>query len=87
MTKEKAKANQDRLSKDYDLGFWYGTRCEKCCDVYPKLDFEGNDACADVFYFCEVCGKRTKGYSMPWIAEEAWNSHDYKSKYTQLTLF
>ena len=87
MTREEAKANQDRLSQHYDLGHWYGTNCEKCCGVYPKLDFEGSNTCADVFYVCEVCGKRTKGYSMPWIAEEAWNNHEYKNKNTQLTLF
>lgn len=85
MTKEEAKENQDRLSKDYNLSFWYGTNCEKCCDVYPKLDTEGNETCADVFYVCEVCGKRTKGYVMPWLAKEAWNRHEYKDEETQLT--
>ena len=27
------------------------------------------------YYQCEVCGKRTrKMYSMPWLAERAWNN-------------
>ena len=87
MTKEEAKENQDRLSKHYDLGFWYGTNCEKCCGVYPKFGTEGNQASGECFYVCEVCGKRTKGYSMPWQAKEAWNRHEYKNKHTQLSLF
>jgi hypothetical protein len=87
MTKEDAKANQDRLAKDFDLGFWYGTNCEKCCGVYPKMEVEGDLSCADVFYVCEVCGRRTKGYVMPWQAQEAWNRHEYKSICTQMSLF
>lgn len=52
MTKEEAKANQDRIAKDYDLGFWYGTECE-------------------------VCGKRTEPFDMPWQSAEAWNNHEF----------
>lgn len=87
MTKEEAKAKQERIAKDFNLGWWYGTRCEKCCEVYPKLDVEGSSADGRCFYTCEVCGKRTRGFGMPWQAEEAWNNHEYKSEYTQMSLF
>ena len=87
MIKEEAKENQDRLSRNFDLSFWYGTWCEKCCEVYPKLDTEGDLAGGQCFYVCEVCGRRTKGYSMPWQARDAWNRHEYKDNYTQLSLF
>ena len=76
MTREEAKANQDRLAKHYQLSFWYGTNCEKCCGVYPKFKTtDGLDTMC--FYECEVCGKRTKKASMPWIAEQSWNRHEY----------
>ena len=78
MTKEEAKANQDRIAKNFKLSWWYGTNCEKCCEVYPKFDTEGDSAGGRCFYICEVCGKRTNGFSMPWLAERAWNNHEYK---------
>ena len=87
MTKEEAKANQERIAEHFNLSWWYGTDCEKCCEVYPKLGTEGNPSCEDCFYVCEVCGKRTKGYVMPWLARDAWNRHEYKSCHTQLSLF
>ena len=74
MTPQEAKANQDRIvAEGWDLGFWYGTNCNKCCGVYPKLVkiYEnGQDLSA---YQCEVCGRKTAGYSMPWLARDAWN--------------
>ena len=77
MTPEEAKNNQERLSKHYNLGFWYGTKCEKCCGVFPK--FMSTDGLESLcWYECEVCGKRTKKASMPWIVEEDWNSHRYE---------
>lgn len=85
MKASEAKANQKRIAKDFDLGWWYGTRCNKCCGVYPKLMHEGNSACANTYYQCEVCGTRTKGYVMPWLAEEAWNKG--KTIGGQLNLF
>lgn len=87
MTQEEAKRNQDRIAKHYDLGWWYGTHCEKCCGIYPKLMHSGDSAYTKVFYQCEVCGKRTEEKSMPWIAEEAWNAHEFKDEYVQLSLF
>ena len=77
MTIEEAKAKQEKIAKHYSLSWWYGTECEKCCEVYPKAEFEGNHACADIYYICEVCGKRTKGYEMIWLAKEAWNNGEY----------
>lgn len=80
MTKEEAKANQDRIAKGYDLGYWYGTNCEKCCGVFPKFrtfgDLGGWTRC---YYECEVCGKRTDKFEMPHQAEKAWNDHEYIS--------
>ena len=79
MTREEAKANQDRIAKDFDLSYWYGTKCEKCCDVFPKFrtfgDLGGHSKC---YYECEVCGKRTELFDMPWQSERAWNNHEYK---------
>ena len=77
MTKEEAKQNQDRIAEHFDLGFWYGTNCEKCCGVFPKL-ITGIGGYADQCrYECEVCGKKTEAYDMPWIAGEAWNKGQF----------
>lgn len=73
MTAEEAKKHQNQLvAEGWDLGFWYGTNCTKCCGVFPKLDthIAPNDDCR---YRCEVCGKKTAAYSMPWLARDAWN--------------
>lgn len=84
MTKEQAKENQDRLSEKYNLSYWYGTKCEKCCGVYPKfMNTYGSEATC--WYECEVCGKRTRKKSMPWEAEEAWNAHEYDEQ--QISMF
>lgn len=84
MTKEQAKENQDRLSEKYNLSYWYGTNCEKCCGVFPK--FKNTDASdCKCWYECEVCGKRTRKKSMPWEAEEAWNAHEYDEQ--QISMF
>lgn len=87
MTKEEAKAVQDKIVSDgYKLDYWYGVNCEKCCGVYPKFrtygDIAGHSKC---YYECEVCGKRTKPVEMPWIAEEAWNNGEFISE--QIRLF
>ena len=83
MTAKEARDNQDRIAKQYDLGWWYGTRCQKCCGVYPKLMMT-NDM-LKCFYQCEVCGTRTEPALMPWIAEEAWNNG--KVEYGQMDIF
>ena len=86
MTIEEARRNQDRLLSDgFSISFWYGTRCEKCCGVFPKaMKKDGNDP-KDFYYQCEVCGKRTDTYTMPHLAEKAWNEHRYKEEYHQLS--
>lgn len=72
MTREEAKAEQDRIAEHFNLGWWYGTKCKPCCGVYPKIrTSDGFDA--RCWYECPVCGTRTEPFSMPWLAEEAWN--------------
>lgn len=74
MTADEAKHHQDKLiAEGFSLSMWYGTNCRKCCGVYPKLvtHLGAEDLCR---YECEVCGKRTDAYAMPWIAEKAWNA-------------
>lgn len=78
-TEEQAKRDQEELAKKFDLGFWYGTKCEKCCGVYPAFrhsDLNGGGC----WYECEVCGKRTEEVAMPWIAEEAWNAGQFREE-------
>lgn len=87
MTRQEALANQERIAKNYNLGWWYGTRCERCCGVLPKLETEGNMTDGRCFYQCEVCGKRTKGFQMPWMAERAWNNREYLTNAVQMNLF
>ena len=72
MTREEAAAHQAEMAKHYNLAYWYGTRCKKCCGVFPKFKTSlGFDS--KCWYECEVCGTRTEEKSMPWLAEEAWN--------------
>ena len=78
MNKAEAKANQDRIALNYNLGWWYGTHCEKCCGVYPKL-MNTNDL-LNCYYECEVCHKRTEPKSMPWLAERDWNNHKFLTR-------
>ncbi len=80
MTPEEAKANQERIAENYNLGFWYGIHCAKCCGVYPKLITHVGGTNLDLCrYECEVCGKRTADFPMPWQAEEAWNRGEFQT--------
>ena len=73
MTAEEAIRKQNEIAEHFDLGFWYGVGCERCCGVFPKL-IGGIGGALDLCrYECEVCGKTTNVYEMPWLAEEAWN--------------
>lgn len=84
MTSEEAKARQDEIAKHFSLAYWYGTRCRKCCGVYPA--FKKSDAFGGgCWYECEVCGTRTAEKAMPWIAEKAWNDGELTPG--QFTLF
>lgn len=87
MTEQQAKANQGRIAEHYNLGWWYGVRCKKCCEVYPK--FMTTDTTREKCYYeCEVCHKKTKLFDMPWQAEEAWNNDEYdETVLRQLSLF
>ena len=76
MSAEEAKARQDDIAQRFDLSWYYGTKCEKCCGVYPKSCHSGSSMSADHYYQCEVCGKRTEPHSMPWISREAWNARE-----------
>ena len=86
MTKEEALANQQQIvARGYNLAHWYGTNCKKCCGVYPKAMTANTNNPKDFYYECEVCGKRTDLYTMPWLAREAWNADNYLEN--QISLF
>lgn len=86
MTQEEAKAYQDKIVADgYELGWYFGTRCKKCCGVYPRFITSCSMNMKD-YYRCDVCGKRTEEFEMPWLAEEAWNAGKTFTPWEQLTL-
>ena len=76
MTREEAAAEQERIAKDWDLAWWSGVACEKCCGVYPRF-YPGESNGGGCRYECDVCGKRTEAYAMPWMARDAWNAGNY----------
>lgn len=87
MTAEEAKANQDRLKANgYDIGWWYGVKCKKCCGVYPKLMTSGGMD-YKCWFQCEVCGRRTETKIMPWVSEKAWNKGEFVDDLLQYSLF
>lgn len=70
----------------WNLGWWYGTKCEKCCGFFPELCHRNtNDKNHDTYYRCIACGKQTDYFSMPWVAAEAWNKHEYMGEGVQLS--
>lgn len=87
MTHDDAVNKQMELKiKGFDLGWWFGTECEKCCDVYPRLvTRDVNDKYHDTAYKCDVCGKQTEWTGMPWQARDAWNNHEYQGAGVQLS--
>lgn len=86
MTADEAKREQDRIAAHYNLAWWYGTDCEKCCGVFPKFMVSGGMD-SKCWYECQVCGKRTKPEIMPWIAREAWNSGKVQVEGVQMSMF
>lgn len=88
MTALEAKRKQNEiLAQGYDLGWWYGTNCKKCCGVFPKLMFAKTYDPKDCYYQCEVCSKRTELKVMPWQAKEAWNNDECHYESLQMSLF
>ena len=89
MTQREAMLEQQILElKGMDLGWWFGVRCEKCCGVYPRfMTRDTNDKYHDAYYKCDVCGKQTDYYAMPWQCEEAWNKHQYLGGGVQMNMF
>ena len=87
MTKEDAIMEQKLLQiKGFNLGHWFGTDCEKCCDVYPRfVNRNTNDKYHSCAYRCDVCGKQTEWTGMPWQARDAWNEHKYQGAGVQLS--
>lgn len=85
MTAKEAKEKQDRIAQHYNLGWWYGTDCEKCCGIFPKLMMSGATSHEQCYYQCEVCGKRSEPCLMPWIARDKWNDHEYVQEEKQLS--
>ena len=87
MTQQEAMQEQKRLEiSGFNLGWYFGTRCEKCCGVYPRyLTRDVNDKYHSAYYKCDVCGKQTEYYGTPQQAEEAWNNHKYMGEGVQLS--
>ncbi len=85
MTADEARANQERIAETFNLGWWYGVRCEKCCGVFPRL-IVPDQTTGRCYYQCEVCGRRTAECEMPWIAEKKWNDHEWTDE-GQFSLF
>lgn len=87
MTHDDAVNKQMELKiRGIDLGLWFGTDCEKCCDVYPRLvKRDANDKYHDTAYKCDVCGKQTEWTGMWWQARDAWNNHEYQGAGVQLS--
>lgn len=81
-----AIAEQERISKTSNLAWWFGTHCTKCCDVYPRLIIP-DQVSGGCYYMCVVCFKRTAKYSMPHLAELAWNAGDFLDEPAELSFF
>ena len=78
MTKEEAIAEQERIGKHFNLAWWFGVHCKKCCGVYPRFEASNGFDLA-VWYQCPVCGKKSTKHGMPWLAERAWNKGEYET--------
>ena len=87
MTQQEAINEQRRMEiMGWNLGWYFGVHCEKCCGVYPRFQTRNtNDKYHDAYYKCDVCGKQTDYFGMPKQAEEAWNNHQYLGEGVQLS--
>ncbi len=88
MTQQEAiKIQASIQERGFRLDYWFGTDCKKCCDVYPRLMKANRTDPCDIYYQCDVCGKRTVFFTMPWMAREAWNRGETYGEKTQYSLF
>jgi len=87
MTQREAMLEQRRLElSGFDLGWYFGTDCEKCCGVYPRFCTKDvNDRYHDSYYKCDVCGKQTDLWATPSQCAEKWNNHEYLGAGVQLS--
>lgn len=88
MTRQEAINEQKRLMIIWrgNISWWFGTDCEKCCDVYPRfVNRNTNDKYHSCAFKCDVCGKQTEWTGMPWQAKQAWNNHEYQGAGVQLS--
>ena len=74
--KEELDEQMSLAKRGADLGWYYGTKCEKCCGVFPKFFTEETFA-AKGFYVCMVCGKESRHRSMAHLARESWNNGEF----------
>ncbi len=80
MTQKDAAMEQKRLAIIYgekNLAWWFGTKCQKCCGVYPRFHTADSTKRDNCWYECDVCGKQTNIQVMPWVAAEAWNKGEF----------
>jgi len=87
MTQREAILEQKMMQiKGINLGWYFGTDCEKCCDVYPRLVHRNvTDKYHDTAYKCDVCGKQTEWTCWSSTARDAWNKHEYMGAGVQLS--
>ena len=73
--KSVVKQEQEELAQHFNLAWWYGVNCIKCCDVYPVFLTEDNNTGHCCWYQCEVCGRKSLKAVMPHIAVQSWNDN------------
>ena len=64
-------------ARGFNIAHWFGVRCDKCCDLYPRFrkEHSARELC---WYECDECGRRTARFEMPWQAERAWNVGEFE---------
>jgi len=87
MTQQEAVMEQKLMQiKGMNLAWYFGTDCEKCCEVYPRLVKRNvTDKYHDTAYRCDVCGKQTEWSGLISQARDAWNNHQYMGEGVQLS--
>lgn len=72
---EEEKEHQRKLGKM--LSFYYGTRCKRCCGVFPAY-FTTDGFESRGYYVCLVCGRESKNGAMEHLARANWNASRYE---------